>query len=216
MAATLSDLFLNPGRFFEQKMQEEGGLKLPALIVLIAGIIGAVGAVISLGPVIQLLPSEAASFTPVLMTLGVAGAFVTIFVVWVVWTVVFFLLSMIFKGKGDFKRLLEFVGYGFIPEVIGGLFTLPILYLYFSTLDVPQVSDPAQIQEVTLQLMSAPELQIAGVISQVFLIWSANIWIFGLKEARSLSTRNAAITVGVPVGLYVIFQIYNLFFSGGF
>ena len=43
MAATLSDLFLNPGRFFEQKMQEEGGLKFPALIVLIAGIIGGIG-----------------------------------------------------------------------------------------------------------------------------------------------------------------------------
>jgi hypothetical protein len=216
MPATLSDLFLNPGQFFAQKMQEEEGLKLPALIVLIAGIIGAVGAVIGLGPVIQLLPAEASSFTPVLMAIGAGGALITVFVVWVVWTVIFYVLSMIFKGTGSFKRLLEFVGYGFIPEVIGGLITLPILFLYFSTLDVPQVSDPTQIQEITLQLMSAPELQIAGVISLLFLIWSANIWIFGLKEARSLSTRNAVITVGVPVGFYVAFQLYGLFFSGGF
>jgi hypothetical protein len=216
MAAILSDLFLNPGRFFAQKMQEEEGLKLPSLIVLIAGIIGAVGAMISLGPVIQLLPSEAASFAPVLMAFAVGAALIAVFVIWVVWTVVFFVLSMIFKGAGGFKRLLEFVGYGFIPQVIGGLITLPIFYLYFSDLHVPQVSDPNQIQEVTLQLMSAPELQIAGAISALFLIWSANIWIFGLKEARSLSTRNAAIAVGVPVGLYVLFQLFNLFFPGGF
>ncbi len=216
MAATITDLFLNPGRFFEQKMREEEGLKLPSLIILIAGIIGAIGAAISLGPIIQLLPSEAASFTPVLMAITTGAALVTVFVIWVVWTVVFFLLSMPFKGTGGFKRLLEFVGYGYLPQVIGGLITLPIFYLYFSGLDLPQVSDPTQIQEITLQLMSAPELQIAGVISVLFLIWSANIWIFGLKEARNISFRHAAIAVGVPVGLYVIFQLYSLFFSGGF
>lgn len=216
MAAILSDLFLNPGRFFAQKMQEEEGLKMPALIILIAGIIGAVGAVIATGPFLALLPSEAASFTPVVLVFTAGASVVSVFVIWVVWTVVFFVLSMLFKGTGSFKRLLEFVGYGHLPQVIGGLITLPIFYLYFSSVQIPQVSDPTEIQEITQQIVSAPEMQIIGVIAVLFLIWSANIWIFGLKEARALSTRNAAIAVGVPVGLYVIFQLYNLFFSGGF
>ena len=47
-------------------------------------------------------------------------------------------------------------------------------------------------------------------ITIVFLLWSANIWIFGMKHARNLTLKNAAITVGVPVGIYIIYQIVSL------
>ncbi|MBP2031289.1 hypothetical protein J2755_002252 [Methanohalophilus levihalophilus] len=31
-----------------------------------------------------------------------------------------------------------------------------------------------------------------------------------MKHARSLTTKNAAITVGIPVGLYILYSIFNL------
>ena len=40
--------------------------------------------------------------------------------------------------------------------------------------------------------------QIATIISIVFLLWSANIWIFGVKHSRQLTLRNAAICVAAP------------------
>ncbi|MDG6256511.1 MAG: Yip1 family protein [Methanomicrobiaceae archaeon] len=216
MTAAVTDLLINPGRFFEQKMQEKESLTIPFLVVFVLGIISAATAVLSTAPFLAMLPAEAASFTPIVMAISAGAALVASLVMWVVCAVIFFVISMVFSGTGGFKRVLEFVGYGFLPQIIGAAVTLPISYLYFADLTIPQVSDPAQIEEVTRQLLAAPELQIAVVISLLFLIWSANIWIFGMKESRTLSTRNAAITVGVPVGLYVLSQLSGLLFSGGF
>ena len=52
--------------------------------------------------------------------------------------------------------------------------------------------------------------QITTLVSIIFMLWSAHIWIFGIKHARNLSMRDSAICVGVPVVLYVLFMIYNL------
>jgi hypothetical protein len=52
--------------------------------------------------------------------------------------------------------------------------------------------------------------QIIAVISTVFLLWSANNWIFGMKYARNLSMRDAAICVGVPVIAYVLYLTYTM------
>jgi hypothetical protein len=32
-------------------------------------------------------------------------------------------------------------------------------------------------------------------------MWRVNIWIFGTKHARNISTKHAVITIGVPVGI---------------
>jgi hypothetical protein len=53
-------------------------------------------------------------------------------------------------------------------------------------------------------------IQITSIISIVFLVLSANIWIFGLKYARTLSLRDAAICVGIPFAGYIIYNLYVL------
>ncbi|NLM81743.1 MAG: YIP1 family protein, partial [Candidatus Methanoculleus thermohydrogenotrophicum] len=60
-----------------------------------------------------------------------------------------------------------------------------------------------------------PLTQIAGLLGILFILWSANIWIFGLKYARNLSTRDAVLTVGIPAGLYLAYQIYTLITLAG-
>jgi hypothetical protein len=52
--------------------------------------------------------------------------------------------------------------------------------------------------------------QIASIISIVFLLWSANIWISGMRNARQLSERDAALCVGIPVVLYILYMIYTM------
>jgi hypothetical protein len=52
--------------------------------------------------------------------------------------------------------------------------------------------------------------QIAMIISMVFLLWSANIWIFGMQHARKLSPRDAALSVGIPVVLYILYMVYSI------
>jgi hypothetical protein len=44
----------------------------------------------------------------------------------------------------------------------------------------------------------------------VFLLWSANIWIFGMQHARKLSPRDAALCVGLPVVIYILYMVYSV------
>jgi hypothetical protein len=52
--------------------------------------------------------------------------------------------------------------------------------------------------------------QIISIISIVFLLWSANIWISGMRNARQLSDRDAALCVGIPVVVYILYIIYTM------
>ena len=67
--------------------------------------------------------------------------------------------------------------------------------------------DPKFIEQT---LMQDPSMQVSTIIGILLMLWSANIWIFAVKHARNLSARNALITVGVPVGLYVIYTITKM------
>ena len=73
------------------------------------------------------------------------------------------------------------------------------------------LTDPAAITKATMQLLNDPVmreyLQVTGLVTVIFLIWSANIWIFGMKHARELSVRDAAITVGIPVAAWIIYTL---------
>jgi hypothetical protein len=132
---------------------------------------------------------------------------------------VFFFVSKIFKGTGSFKRCLEVVGYGYVPQIIGALVTVIAALEYLPKVVVPHLTsaaleNPQMIQDATTALMHDPAMveftQISAVISIVFLLWSANIWIFGIKQVRNISMRDAAICVGLPVILFIIFQVYKL------
>jgi hypothetical protein len=211
MAATTIDLFLNPRAFFEAKVSGNAGLKVPALIVLVIGIISAVSAYLISGLTVQLLPPEVAAFGSLITIFGAVGALIGAFVIWIVVTAIFYGISAIFGGEGSFRRTLVFVGYGYAPQILGGIISTVFTALFASSVQVPAVTDPNEIANITTQLMQDPLVQIATLIGILFMLWSANIWIFGVKYARNLSLKNAAITVGVPVALYVLYVLFNLF-----
>jgi hypothetical protein len=91
---------------------------------------------------------------------------------------------------------------------------------YLPRVVVPQISaaavqeDPQILQEAVKTLMHDPAMmemtQIVSIISIVFLLWSANIWISGMRNARQLSERDSALCVGIPVVLYIIYIIYTM------
>ena len=68
--------------------------------------------------------------------------------------------------------------------------------------------------DATKALMHDPAMmemtQIISIISIVFLLWSANIWIFGMRNARQLSERDSALCVGIPVVVYILYIIYSM------
>jgi hypothetical protein len=77
---------------------------------------------------------------------------------------------------------------------------------------IRNIQDPAVIQEAMQELMHDPAMMeytwVSMAISALFLLWSANIWIFGVKQARNITLKQACITVAIPVGAFIIYTLY--------
>ncbi|MDP2216751.1 MAG: YIP1 family protein [Methanolobus sp.] len=197
------EVLTDPNGFFKRKNNEEIEFKTPLLIILLMAAVGAITAVIVMQNVIGGLPEEAAAFAGIGTVLAVVGAVIGTFVMWAVYSAIFYVISMLFNGEGSFKRVMEFVSYGFIPSIISSIISAIFTSRAYSNIDFtdPMIADT---------LLSDPTLRIAGIVGIIFMLWSANIWIFALVHSRNLSVKNAAITVGVPILLYVLYTLYTL------
>jgi len=219
MKHSLFDILIRPGAFFQDAITEKESLKIPGLIVLALGIVSAVYAYLIGGLTGKMMAGLIPGMESIIAISTILGALFGIFVFWGIWTGVFYLISSLFKGKGTFKRSLEFTGYGYLPQIFGAIFTVIVAIQYIPRVIVPEITtaasqDPQLIQEAVKTLMHDPAMmemtQIISIISIVFLLWSANIWIFGMRNARQLSERDSALCVGIPVVVYILYMIYTM------
>jgi hypothetical protein len=219
MVSNLLDLLFRPDAFFKDLMTEKENFIPPALIILVAGILGAVSAYMSSSLTANMLGTT--GFAPgVIIGIAVVFAFFGVFVSWAIITGIFYVISIVFKGNGDFSRSLEIIGYGFIPKIIGSFITLVLAFVYLPQVIVPKItqdmlSDPQAVLNATKALMSDPAMvqfyRISMVVTVVFLLWSTFCWIYGMKYARQLTLRDAAVCVGIPVVLYILYIICAMF-----
>jgi hypothetical protein len=219
MSPSLIDILFRPDEFFSKIQTENESLKMPALIVVGGGIVAAVYGYLMGGLSAKMMAGVMPGMDAIIYVSATVGALVMTFIIWFIAAVVFYLISIVFKGQGSFNRVLEVVGYGYLPQVAGSLITVIAAVIFVPGITVPTLTkaaleDPAMIQQVTKAFMHDPAMmmltQITTLVSIVFMLWSAHIWIFGMKHARVLSPRDAAICVGVPIVLYVLYLTYNL------
>jgi hypothetical protein len=214
----IPDLLLVPDRFFRER-EGVSGLTIPVLIIGIVGILSAIGAYfvtpVTLQVVVPMLPSDGQQILGIIMALAVVWGAIFPYIQWLVVTIIFFGLSVLFKGTGEISKSFEYIGYGFLPQIFGGVINIYLSYLFAVTADVPRVTDPTLINQVTQSLMNNPYFELATLVGVIFLLWSTNIWIFGLRYARNMDIRDAAISVGVPVGIYILYTLYSTGVLGG-
>jgi len=228
MKGMLVSLLLHPDTFFSERIKEPEDLKIPGIIVIIGAIIAAVGSYLLSGLYEGLYMAAAGEGMASLLGIFgvVSGFFAFIIIWWVVFSGIFYLLSMAFAGTGTFRRTLEFAGYGLVPVIIGSVISVLLSFYYLPMIEVPVISniqDPAAVQRFMSAIVEDPAFreftQLSTITSIIFLTWSANLWIFGIKHARALSFRNAIIVVLVPVVIFAIYTLYMAFagtpFSGG-
>ena len=215
MTISVVEALINPGKFFQEKMGQEESLMIPALILLVVGAIGMVSAYLVSGVTMRLMPVDVQTYATLIVVIGGASAIIGAFLLWIVFSVIFFVISALMGGKGSFRRTLEFVGYGYIPQAIGAVVSLVIIFTYVSSVVVTPVSDLTMLQSAVQQLTKNPLLQLASLVGVLFVLWSANIWIFGMKYARNLATRDAALAVGIPIVAYIVYMLYTTFGTVG-
>lgn len=220
MKHSLFDILIRPGAFFLDAISEKESLKIPGLIVLVLGIVSALYAYLVSGVTGKMMAGLFSGMESIIAISSVLGAIIVVFIFWAIWAGVFYLVSSLFKGNGTFKRTFEFIGYGYLPQIFGSILTVIIAIQYLPRVVVPQIStsavqaDPQILQEAVKTLMHDPAMmemtQIISIISIVFLLWSANIWISGMKNARQISERDSALCVGIPVVIYILYIIYTM------
>ena len=199
----IADLLLRPADFFSGRIEgDKPALKMPLVIVLLYGVVSAISAVPASTVTMGMMPAEMAGMETLMIGIGVVSAFIGSLIFWIIIAAIFHGISALRGGKGDFQRTLAVAGYGILPMVFGSIISGIIIYFYLSGATIRPVSDPLQISAAVTELMYAPSMMIAAVISLLFVIWSANIWVFGMQEARSISGKDALITVGIPVVIY--------------
>jgi hypothetical protein len=214
MQRSFANLLLQPDLFFQDLVTKKESLGRPALIILAAGMASAVYAYLVGGLTARMIAGIMPGMETIIILSTAIGALFSTFVFWILWAGVIFALSWVFKGKGSFKRTMEIVGYGYLPQIFGIIITCIVAFFYVPHVNVPEltaaaVQDSQVIQEMTRALMHDPAMlaltQITAVVSIAFFLLSANIWIFGLKHARTISLRDAAICIGVAVVGYSIY-----------
>jgi hypothetical protein len=219
VSSSLIDVLFRPDEFFGRLKTGSANLKIPALIILAGGITAAIYGYLLGGLSGKMMADIMPGMDTIVMVSATAGALIMTFIFWLIVAGVFYLISSFFKGQGSFNRVLEIVGYGYLPQIAGSLITVVAAIVYLPQIAVPTLTkaaleDPAMIEQVTIAFRHDPAMmmltQITTLVSIVFMLWSAHIWIFGMKHARGLSPRDAAICVGVPIVLYVLYLTYNL------
>ncbi|WP_333787935.1 Yip1 family protein [Methanomethylovorans sp.] len=202
----MMQVLTNPREFFENKIKEDPDFKQPLMIIGAMAVISAISAYIIASKLIGNLPSDMASVAQIGAAIGAIFAIISVFIMWLVYSGIFYGISLVLSGQGTFKRVCEFVAYGFLPSILGSVLSLVLTSKAYSSLDL-SVQDPALLEKA---MFSDPYIMASTVIGILLTLWSANIWIFAMMHARNLTVKNALITVGVPMGLYVIYMIYTL------
>lgn len=203
------DLLTDPDSFFRD-VADDAGLRGPTLVVGFLGVVSAVGGIPVAEMTATLLPPEASAFAGFTYVTTVIGGFLAAFVVWLVYAAVFHLVSSLaFDGDGPFSRTLAVAGWGLAPAVPVGIVSGFLTYLALRGMGLP--SGPEGGMAFLAQYQSSPYVLAAGVLGILSLLWQASIWVYGVKHARGVALRDAAITVAVPVGIALVWRLYNLF-----
>lgn len=217
MKATIRDYLSRPDVFFAELMKRKESMKIPIIIILIGAVIAAIHGYLIGGLTGEMLSSVMPGMAVLAGVVAALTSFISFFVIWLIASGIFYALSLVFNGRGSFTRTLEAVGLGSVPQVIGGAITLLVSLYYIPQIRVPQIislQNPDAVQGLVQQLMNDPAMReltaVSTIIGILFILWSANLWIFGIRHSRSIPLRHAVITVGVPVAAFISYTIVML------
>lgn len=204
MLEVLSD----PGGFFEGKIKEEIDLKPPYAVIGTVTLLTLINAFILMRELMGNLLSDVPTIVQlIVITLGLMVTMASGMIVWLMISGLFYVFSWLLAGQGKFTRVLEFVAYGFLPFIFSSAISMVLMISMCSFSDF-SMNDPQAIEKAMLK---SPYMIVSNAISIILALWSANIWVFAMIHSRSLSIKNAMITVGIPIGLYLIYMLYTLY-----
>lgn len=197
MLSALQNALTKPGTFFEREA-DDPRLLAPALVVAAVALVSLVSSVPVLQAVSRSVGAGARPFVLVGLLVGSLVGMVVPFVVWLLYSLVFYGISALFDGDGEFRDLFALVGWGFAPSVVSGVVGAVVTFVLVSNGDF---SDPQAARQMAQASASSPLALLNRGVDIAMTLWSAWVWTYAVRAARDVELREAAITVGVVVAV---------------
>jgi hypothetical protein len=218
---SIGTLVTDPNAFFRDR-SESPSLKGPTLVVTLSMVFSVVGAIVGARAISSMMSSS--GLNPTFATFTQIGAviiaFVGPYIAWVLFSGLFYAVSVLFDGDGGFKTTFALVGWGFLPSVVGSFFTAAITVYRWEIrgVDVPPLPPNLETQANIQQFQSALQEVNSGflpampaLLGIVFGLWSAVLYVFALQHGRNISRKEAVLTIALPVLVGVGLSIFNVY-----
>ena len=120
----MKELLTNPEKFFKELMMKDVNMIPPFVILFIIGIISTAASTLLLSIIIETAPKESMIFISFGAIIGVIFSISSVFLMWFLLSCIFHTITILFSGNGSFRRVFEFVGYGFTPFIFSSVIAL--------------------------------------------------------------------------------------------
>jgi hypothetical protein len=191
------DLVARPDAFFKTVSEGPVDLFAPFLWLVVAGIVFSFGLMAGSNPFI--LQSGVVNVL-FLNLLALVLMIPSIALAWIGASGVFYAISHLSGGSGSFRKTLQNTGYGLAPGLVlyGLILLLGALVLTVLQIPVTPFGDPVPGSMVLAMIVTGGSL--------IASIWSFVLMTLGLRYSGNLSLAKAAVSVGVPVLVFLIFS----------
>lgn len=208
-------LFTSPDKTMGD-IAKEPRIEEAAVIVALYAIVSAISTYIASSHIKYVFTDPALEGMAGIMTImsAVIGL-IAPFILWVIVTAVLYLFSMVFGGEGKFMALLTGIGYSQLPKIFATII-LAVLLTQAPVLTY-EISSSGQTRLLDGDgggQLSDPMSILQQAVGLIGLLWSCLMGIFAVKHVLKLSTKSAAIVVGLPLVLYLIFTFGSALIYG--
>lgn len=204
------ELVTDPDGFMRRKVGQ-ANIRVEILLVMLVGILSVPGVLyISL----QVLDVREAAEMRFVVVGRLLRPILIIFILWIVYSLAFHLISAHYRGRGAPSRVLKGVAWAFLPIGLGNLVQSLALFLMYRNANVPDLLEgydsAAQMQSLFDTGMSDPVLILATLIFAGTLLWSGYLMTFAVQHAKNISHEQAIRVVAVPLGVHLLVIIWAL------
>lgn len=201
--SALQQALTQPASFFETEARDPS-LRRPAVVVGLVGVAGLLGTIPTILAVFSALPAGAGIFAAISFAVGSLSSLIGPFVSWLIVGAVLFLGSLVVGGDGEPRDLFALVGWGFAPRVIAPIVGGIVSFVIVSGTDF---SDPQQARQVAQMSTTGSFALVTHGVNTVTFLWAGWMWTHALASARRITTRNAAVIVGLVVVLQLLLNV---------
>ena len=205
--AVVRHILLTPDLFFKQISSDSINLWQTFTLLTTGGIIFTIAIIISMGSFYFGSLGTTVFFLIFFLIILLPIILLSLYFFWVILSVLLYVLTLPFKGKGRLEITIQNSGYG----IAFGLFFFDILYLVIGVL-----SNSFNLHFIAggggSDYLSSAVYSIFIVLLVIITLWAAILISFGLKHARNIPLSHAAVIVYIPViiGIIWTYQQYLL------